>query len=950
MRSGNCNQFDLTTDEIRCLPDATINLAFHFEADSLGNNFTCDPNSPIIVNRIDGTTFVVNQPDETLWYAPKFVNTLLNGMNGMHDKMDNALILNGQNENSKINFKLNGDGSCGQALFFYPHGQSANRIPGAINIEFESPSMSTMTIGGAAPVPGDFIVMRDIINDWVNENRRWWIVSNTILHEFGHTRSLHHTFYCSNVCHMNGLDVNNECCQHGCIPSTFTGPCNGCSPNNWMMSYSGNQSFFTECEFGEMWNYMINNQSDYQIIETCDLPPNNEKIIYDENAAIVWNSKKIFTKHVVIKSGTTITVNCEVQMGDDKEIVVEQGAKLVVNGGTITSICEKPWRGIKAYGGDDSYVVEIKNGSRINNTSQGAVSMFHDGGWLLGTGNAHVLIQGSHFEDCNRVLEMGTTLNNDFNLSKIEGNVQNGGKYGVTNWNCLNVVVSNNEFNSIQKTCIVNSGEMKILENKFRGFESDILFPSETPNISSTIDNNDFYANQGGIVMLGAGVANHQIINNRFHSNIINIWMEGDNHYLIGKNSIRGQVGGIFVNNGDKFNLVIDNDIFSSSIGLRADGTNDCFVINENCFLTGEKDNYVNGSIGRIQGRANSVNSSVSLLPANNCFTHRGSSGSNIKDLAGWTPDTILYIEPNDNFDDCRDAIHADPTFKTRKNGNSEVPCNVSIDDPDDPNDPCFPEKDLNKVNQSLFQLQNEINGLSVESPEHKVYQRCYEAVFSLWIELSLVEGEYEQVRTALSESLDDDSKILIFKSYLLENDFVKAKQFLTSLTSTNEQLSDFIIIQLINLKRLESNLEYQASSSEINDIFNIATKNHPYATYAKSLYYWITGDLILTELPPIIDNNIEERKSESVVKDETIGLNVFPNPFENYINIDFKNNSNEKVEIVISDLLGRQIFEIKTKNSFNRVSTLDWEEGVYMLQIYKKDSLIESKKVFLIR
>ena len=65
-RTSNCSQFDLTTDEIRCLPDITINLAFHFEADANEVNFTCDPNESV--------------PSPS-WYAPNLTQFIIDRIN-----------------------------------------------------------------------------------------------------------------------------------------------------------------------------------------------------------------------------------------------------------------------------------------------------------------------------------------------------------------------------------------------------------------------------------------------------------------------------------------------------------------------------------------------------------------------------------------------------------------------------------------------------------------------------------------------------------------------------------------------------------------------------------------------------------------------------------------------------------------------------------------------------
>ena len=937
LRTSNCSQFDLTTDEIRCLPDITINLAFHFEADANGVNFTCDPNESV--------------PSPS-WYAPKLTQFIIDRMN-LH--FSSALLYNGQAEDAKIRFQLVGDGSCGTALFTYPHNQPFNDVPNAMNVHFKSNDLTDLALGGYVAFFGsDIIVMENIINHWVADDKRWWDVAITMMHEFGHTRSLKHTFDCSNVCNGMGFDVNVECCGT-CQPGNPTQGANcwqSCSPLGLFMSDSaGGSPKMVECEFEELWNYMINHPEAFQDFETCDLPSNNDKIVYDENTSITWEAKKIFTKHVIIKSGTTITINCEVLMGDDKEIVVEEGAKLIVNGGAIRSICEKPWRGIKVYGGSSDYAVEIRPGSTIENAAQGGVSMFHDGGWLLGSGNAHVNIESSTFNDCNRILALGS-FSNTINFSKVIGNIQNGGKNSVTNWNCLNVEVSGNIFNNISESCIVNSGQMFIIDNDFYSTENDVFFPSVSPSISSVIEDNDFHGIDIGIRMLGTSIAEHQIVRNRFHTNVSGVFMDGDCHYVIDDNIFRGAIGGAFINNGHHSNGVTNNKIFTNFLGLSTSGINSGLVLNDNCYQTNFRDNNINGAIGDVQGALSTSSGNPSLLPANNCFTHQGSIASPIADFLG-NFDPILYIEPDDSSLDCRDAVIAESNnlnFVVQELSDAKMPECSDSEDPEDPDSPCDPERNMTQVEASLSELNNMKNILSPSSAEYRIVNDCYENVRSMWIELLFEEGEYGQARSFLSERQDDNSKLLYYQSYMLENNTAQAKQYLLSLNGNSEQLDDFIRIQLLNHKRVQSNYEYQLSLNELSEVYTIAHKNHPYAAYAKALYFWITGELLSSEYPSVIQQGPEIQQRNSIGEKTEDNVLVYPIPFNNTLTVEFTQKPSKGSTLIIEDILGRRIVELNALEHTLVLNTTNWEQGIYSLYQLKDGEVINYKLLSLIK
>jgi len=940
-RITDCSQFDLTTDEILCLPDVTFKLAFHFQEDQNGNNFICDPMHPLIYN----------QP-WTSQYAPNLVSLILSHMNS---QMSHALIYDGGEIDAKIRFELRGTGECGTALFTYSQGQSPALLPDALNVVFLSNNVNQTTIGGFTNFGASTIYMNNTINDWVygNQLKRFWVVANTMMHEFGHTRFLDHAYYCGNVCDGIDLDANGECPLQGMCVSNQNNQGTGCgtSQQNLMMGTGGNPSNVTECEFGELWNYIINNDVTFQDFETCDLPPSNDKIVYDENSAIVWDVKKIFTKHVVIKSGTTITVNCEVEMGDDKEIVVEDGAKLIVEGGTITSICEKPWRGIKVYGGSDDYAVEIRAGSTIENAAQGAVSMFHDGGWLLGSGNAHVKIDFSTFNDCNRILALGS-FTQDINKSKVTGNVQNGGKNSVTNWNLLNIEVSGNIFNNISESCIVNSGQMFIIDNDFYSTENDIFFPSVSPSISSVIEDNDFHGIDIGIRMLGTSIAEHQIVRNRFHSNVSGVFMDGDCHYVLDDNIFRGTIGGAFINNGLHSNGVINNKIFTNFLGLSTSGTNSGFVLNDNCYQTNFRDNNINGTIGNVQGALTS-SGNPSLRPANNCFTHQGSIASPIADFLG-NFEPILYIEPDDSpLDDCRDAVIAESNninFVVKEISNVKLPKCSDSEDPEDPDSPCDPERNMTQVEASLSELDNMKNNLSPSSAEYRIVNDCYENVRSLWLELLFEEGEYGQARSFLSERQDDDSKLLYYQSYMLEKNTAQAKQYLLSINGNSEQLDDFIRIQLLNHERIQSNFEYQLNANQLSEVYTIANKNHPYAAYAKSLYFWITGELLSSEYPPVIKQEPDVQQRSSIGKKAEDNVLVYPIPFNNTLTVDFTQKPSKGSTLIIEDILGRRIVELNDFEQTSVFNTTNWEQGIYSLYQLEDGKVIHYKKLSLVK
>lgn len=92
------------------------------------------------------------------------------------------------------------------------------------------------------------------------------------------------------------------------------------------------------------------------------------------NGTQTWGNK-ILTDHVTITAGSVLTITGTVQMPANKYIFVEAGAKLIVDGGTITNGCRHDfWGGIVVHGSPTQPqnplyqgIVSIKNNATIEN-------------------------------------------------------------------------------------------------------------------------------------------------------------------------------------------------------------------------------------------------------------------------------------------------------------------------------------------------------------------------------------------------------------------------------------------------------------------------------------------------------------------------------------------------------------------------------------------------------
>jgi hypothetical protein len=263
---------------------------------------------------------------------------------------------------------------------------------------------------------------------------------------------------------------------------------------------------------------------------------------------------------------------------------------------------------------------------------------------------------------------------------------------------------------------------------------------------------------------------------------------------------------------------------------------------------------------------------------------------------------------------------------------------------------PCNPVKTIagttaaiNWLNAKIIEIQNNPN-LSVWQKKWftSMYKRCLQRVIWIKYELLLAEGLYSDARVLLANDSRDEAKTAIYASYIYENNLQGASSYLQSLGNTSEALGDFKTIQQINLNRLPYGPFYQGSNSEKSTVLAIAQKKHPYAGYAKALYYHLTGELLQSDLPDIFDTHSTPRSSRK----KEITASIYPNPFTNQFTV--KYNDEKEGLITISDLLGRNIYS-STISSDLIVSANGWQEGMYIVTIQSGKIILVQEKIILI-
>jgi len=120
----------------------------------------------------------------------------------------------------------------------------------------------------------------------------------------------------------------------------------------------------------------------------CALP--GEEVFINDNT--VWDTPILVRNTITINAGAKLTITDEVSLTSFAKIIVKPGAKLIIDGGTLTNACSEVWQGIEIWGNSNAHqypdananyqqgYVELKNDAVIEN-AYNAVTLWKPDDW-----------------------------------------------------------------------------------------------------------------------------------------------------------------------------------------------------------------------------------------------------------------------------------------------------------------------------------------------------------------------------------------------------------------------------------------------------------------------------------------------------------------------------------------------------------------------------------------
>lgn len=170
-----------------------------------------------------------------------------------------------------------------------------------------------------------------------------WYMAKLTNHELGHCMGLAHTWNANDGC--DDTPINNNCWG-----ITSSPPCKDEWSNN-MMDYNTFQDALTPCQIGKIrYNFSRIGSVQRKLLneEWCYADVSRNMIV-ERGEQVEWPCNKDVFGDIIIEKNASLTLYCRLSMPPGGTIKVLPGAKLILNGSTLTSTCEDPWSGIMIY-------------------------------------------------------------------------------------------------------------------------------------------------------------------------------------------------------------------------------------------------------------------------------------------------------------------------------------------------------------------------------------------------------------------------------------------------------------------------------------------------------------------------------------------------------------------------------------------------------------------------
>ncbi|MBU0763725.1 MAG: T9SS type A sorting domain-containing protein, partial [Bacteroidetes bacterium] len=237
---------------------------------------------------------------------------------------------------------------------------------------------------------------------------------------------------------------------------------------------------------------------------------------------------------------------------------------------------------------------------------------------------------------------------------------------------------------------------------------------------------------------------------------------------------------------------------------------------------------------------------------------------------------------------------------------------------------------------------------------EYVETQRQY--VMQLLIEALVENGLEDEAIDLLEEEATDDAIQALTATYIYKNDPLEAELWLSELVPENQEMLDWIDINMLLIGLLEDGKTvYEIDSTQEQYLRNLADDcpESQAVTLAQSVLRLVSGDEF-SECSPDPGGAKSLLFSDVVLPaDEEIYLGGnYPNPFSSKTNILYWLPEGKEGVIHIYNASGEKIktCRVKSGDSILEVETSNWASGVYSYTITSNNKILQRRKMVLVR
>ncbi len=671
---------------------------------------------------------------------------------------------------------------------------------------------------------------------------------------------------------------------------------------------------------------------------------------------------RMITGAMTIATGTEVNIVGTVMFGNAGRIIVQRGARLIVDGGTLTRMdCAQEWKGIFVEGNsvnpdtdpndigktfveqptdpytslnpDQCGILILKHGAvveyaeiaiRMHNTHYFWPDINDYWGGLVYADNAYF----RHGTRAAAFMKYGTATHPE--RSQFIGCEFDKFQSGITNWSSNGLTIEFCKFTDFEKSAIVSiDAQINVLDRtnitgvENSGINRGIYLVNTHPHVLGS--NIGSFTTTGANIFSGGDYNVHSVADmsaekTSFENNLMSgatfgIYQDGISFYSVIDNEFDHHTyNSIFLANGDQGNEFRDNLVENSAIGTYSINDNAGFTFSNNCydensyasFLITGRFAHERGSIAPNQGMAGGAS-------AGNCF--ETPANRRIRTFQSFIDPFTYHILRDEETSSCRHPVISNALWDIADDAvlNDVLVCGI----------PQFGEGSSScEIPESEALILEAIS--SFEGPD-----ACLRKLKGALLALYAVEDRKTDLLNYFETESDFLTRCLVF-GYLMEIlDYSEASSYLdSSIVETSEE-SDFVAIQKININRLVDGDNYVVSTEDLNLLDSIADKGMPLSAFARGLWYVLTDEIRMLEIEFPNENPLKK----GLLPRLEPKIEVYPSPVKDQLYIKLQNARSEG-EIQIFDIHGRLIRSVAVTPNTESLDILveEWTSGIYVV------------------